>query len=126
MTEEPTERRAYPRCPTQNGLAAEINNGSESLLGLVMNISREGLAFRCLNPEERIKETREPFTLATISSAEEIVLLDIPCKIALDQLPISEYSMNSIPMRRCRIQFDKMNPGQESQVEYLIGKYAKE
>ena len=126
-------RRFHERFKVKDGAFAVIYPNS-SKLAQILDISMAGFSFR-YSDSQYIDNDRDGHALLYRNhqlplknfSTFDIFLVDsgiyldrIPCKIVsnfeLDELD----SPNSIPMRRCCIQFDELGTEQVSDLEYFI------
>lgn len=114
------EQRRHKRFRPQDGTYA-ILRGPGKKLGQVINISREGLAFRYIDIGERPKRSFE----LDISIEEHGFILDnLSFETVSDFSTSREFPFSSTPKRRRGGQFNALNKNQISELEYLIRKYA--
>lgn len=125
-------RRTQKRLKVKDGTFAVLFQDS-SKLGEVLDISMAGFSFRYSDSEfidnDRgghaylYQNSRKPlvgFKDIDIFLVDSGIYIDkIPCQI-ISNIDDSFESANSIPLKRCGIQFDELLPEQVSDLEYFI------
>lgn len=114
-------RRRYPRFQVISGGIAAL---SGSKLGPILNIGRDGLAFRYVDygPKNNKKYSTHGPTMSIIHKAG-FSLHDIACKIITDDLTHPEYRFNPLRQSICSVQFVSLTPVQKSKLEYFIAHF---
>ena len=109
------ERRRYKRFKVQEG-ASVVFRAHSIELGQIIDVSRNGLAFRYVSSQQ---PSSGLFELVILSSDGGFYLDEIPFKI------VSDFETNDDPIsfsitRRCGVQFEKLRRKQVSRLEYFI------
>ena len=109
------ERRRHKRFKAQMGASVVLRAHSIEL-GQIIDVSRDGLAFRYVSSQQ---PSSGSFELVILSSEADFYLDEIPFKI------VSDFETNDDPFsfsitRRCSVQFGKLRRKQETQLEYFI------
>jgi len=120
-TDRRTERRKYPRFQVVNRAIATLG---EEKLGIVTDISRDGLAFYYVTfgTKENTKE-RNGSVEVSVANHKGFFLLNFPCKIVVDEHLMPNSKIISLKMKKCRIQFSRLTPDKLRQLEYFIAHY---
>lgn len=109
------ERRRHKRFKVKEG-ASVVFRAHSIELGQIINVSRNGLAFRYVSSQQ---PSSGSFELVILSGDGGFYLDEIPFKI------VSDFEMNDDPLsfsttRRCGVQFGKLGRKQVSRLEYFI------
>lgn len=120
-TDNLTDRRKYPRFQVINRAIATLG---EQKLGIVTDISKEGLAFYYVTFGNK-KDTgdRNGSVEVSVANHKGFFLLNFPCRIVVDEYLMPNSDIVSIKMKKCRIQFDSLTPDKMRQLEYFIAHY---
>ena len=110
------DRRAHPRFRVPEGAFAALSPDS-TIMGQIENISRGGLCFRYIVHDEQVDEMDATHIFVGM---EGFYLEKMPYQ-TIDDIQIqSEASLKLINMRRRRIQFTSLTPGQDAQLKYFL------
>lgn len=112
---EQYERRAFKRFPVREGAFAVINEGGK--LGQIVDISRGGLSFKYIY---RVNKKEDRSILDIFTAGGGFRSRNIPFKTVSDAYVDEQIQFSSVKMRRCGIQFQKLNLGQISQIDDFI------
>ena len=126
-------RRTHERFKVKEGAFAVLFQNS-SKLGQIIDISMAGFSFRYSDSQfidsdrdeqayfyHDLSKSLEDFSVFDIFLVDSGIYIDrIPCKIISNFDLVDRYSANSIPMKRCGIQFDKLVPEQISDLAFFI------
>ena len=94
-------------------------NSESGALGKIQNVSRGGLALHYyLDPA---KQPPELFELDIFSTNNEIYVPRIPVNVVTDIQIVDPVESNSLTMRRCGVEFEKLSFSQKSMLKYFIG-----
>ena len=95
---------------------------SNSMVGIITEISREGLVFRYIqeNSEEK-KYSNVPLTVSIHKNG--FSLLNVPCRIIKNNDILDEYYLSSAKMQKCHLQFEDLTEEQKAQLDYFISHY---
>jgi hypothetical protein len=124
-TKYQTEQRKSKRISGYDGASVVLTHGSSSMMGLITDISKGGLAFRYL--DQKTNHQEEPADYAELSvlwKTEGIEIENLHCKIIEDYDASPEYSFSLVPMRKCRVEFVDLTPEQEARLDKLIEQFA--
>ena len=86
-------------------------------VGQIIDISRQGLAFRYIADEGRSNGSSE---LEILLGNQSFYLDKVPFKTISDSKTDNDIPFSSIKMRRSGVQFGKLTPEQISQLKYFI------
>jgi c-di-GMP-binding flagellar brake protein YcgR len=114
------DQRKHMRFRVQEGAFAVLMN-HVTTVGPIKDISRGGLAFTFIS-EDKLPQGSFMVDLL-FGGDEDFYLKDIPSKIITDFEAIDRPAFSSIPLRRCSVQFEEINPLQISQLESFIRNY---
>lgn len=113
---EPTERREHKRFQVQSGAFA-FPRAYARKLWQIIDISRGGLAFRYVAPEEM---PQEPPVLDILTRDTRFTLRKIPFKIISDSEIADDPASSHFTLRRRSVQFGQLTNQQILQLEYFI------
>ena len=115
----PIERRKRRRFYAETGAAAVFRRPwpDASKLGQIIDISMDGLAFRYIARGEQVHGS---YQLEIVWGDCSARCENIPFKVISELNTPNEAPLNSIEMRRGRVQFGKLRPDQISKLEYFI------
>ena len=113
------DQRKHMRFRVQEGAFAVLMN-HVTRVGPIKDISRGGLAFTYISEN---KLPQGSFVVNLLFGGEGFYLKDIPSKIITDFETTDQPSFSSIPLRRCSVQFEEIDPIQISQLESFIRNY---
>lgn len=111
------ERRKYNRFSAKDSVAAALRSHLSKKVGLVMNVSRGGLAFRYIDSAEKVSE---PLELDIMLGDISISLKDVPVEFVTDGVMQDEYSFSLIPLRKCSVRFADMNEDTATRLDFLL------
>ena len=115
------DRREYPRYLVRSVAVAALN---DSRIGVIMDISRSGLAFRYIDfnhgDSESLNDTSE---VNIIHDTADFSMLDLPCTIIREQEHLPAFYISSLKMNKCCVRFGALTPNQESQLKYFIAHF---
>jgi hypothetical protein len=113
--------REYRRYLVRSVAVAALN---DSRVGVIMDISRSGLAFRYIDfnhgDDELLQGSSE---VSIIHDTAKFSLLDLPCTIIRVQHQLPGFYISSMKMNKCCLRFGSLTPSQESQLEYFIAHF---
>jgi hypothetical protein len=113
--------REYCRYRVRSVAVAAIN---DSKVGVIMDISRAGLAFRYIDFNHGDGESLSNSTEVNIvHDSAGFSLLDVPCTIIREQYQLPGFYISSLKMNKCCLRFGPLTPNQESQLEYFIANF---
>ena len=113
------DQRKHMRFRAKEGAFAVLMN-HVTRVGPIKDISRGGLAFTYISED---KLSQGSFMVDLLFGGEGFYLKDIPSKVITDFEAIDQPSFSLIPLRRCSVQFEEMNPLQISQLESFTRNY---
>ena len=116
-TEFSAERREHERYAARDDVVAALRSSLKSKVGLVMNVSRGGLAFRYVESTDMVAE---PLELDLKLGETGVNLKGVPVKLVNDTSMANEFSFSLIPLRKCSLQFGQMTREQTSKLELLL------
>lgn len=94
-------------------------------MGLITDISKDGLAFRYLDFQTFPKEEPADWAeLKVIWESRDLFIENIPCRVIGDYDASLEYYLSFVPMRKCTVAFGDLAPDQTAQLEHLIEHFA--
>ena len=113
------ERRKHRRFYAETGAAAVFRRPwpDASKLGQIIDISMDGLAFRYTASGERLHESHQLEIVWGDCSAR---CENIPFRVISELKTPNEAPLNTIGMKRARVQFGELRPDQISKLEYFI------
>ena len=128
-------RRAQQRLRAKDGTFAILNKNS-SKLGQIIEINHAGFSFRYCDSQfidndrdcqaflyHDLKPSTNGIYLFDLFLANTDLYVDrIPCKIISNFEIEDNASKNSIPMKRCGIQFDQLSSAQKTDLDLFIKK----
>lgn len=121
------EQRTYRRFQAPYGAVAAIRFQSRSIIGMITDISKGGLAFSYLGHNVYYKVTpQKDVEIDLLCGAKGFYLDKVKCKIILDHIVPDENSSGFLPTKKCRIQFADLTDFQESQLDFFIKNYTTE
>jgi len=113
--------REHRRYRVRSVAVAAIN---DSKVGVLMDISRAGLAFRYIDfnhgDGEPLKGSTE---VSIVHETADFSLLDLPCTIIREQYQLPGFYISTLQMNKCCLRFGPLTPNQESQLEYFIANF---
>jgi hypothetical protein len=115
--------REYRRYRVKSVAVAALN---DSKVGVIMDISRAGLAFRYIdfNPDDGDGELLEGSTeVSIVHDNAGFSLLDLPCTIIREQHQLAGFYISSMQMNKCCLRFGPLTPNQESQLVYFLANF---
>lgn len=123
MTErkEQVERRQHIRFRVREGAFAVLTPNF-TVVGEIIDISKEGLAFRYITSEDRSSQSSG---LDILFAGGSYCLRDVPFKTISDCVMPKEFSTPSATTRRRGVQFGKLTHDQIGDLKSFIGNYAK-
>ena len=121
-----TKRGKYERLKVKNGAIAMIRSLNDHATThkycQIINISKDGLAFRCI---DRNGESVEPFELDVLFIQDSICftyLRNVPLKTVSISHSASKTSFSKLKTIEQCVQFGKMTLQQESQLDHFLEK----
>lgn len=115
-TKNAIERRLHPRFRVRDGAFAALSPDS-SIMGQIENISRGGLCFRYIVHDDQKNEAEATHIFVGM---EGFYLEKMPYRTIEDIQIESSPSLKLINMRRRRIEFVDLTPGQSAQLDYFL------
>jgi hypothetical protein len=109
-------RRNEMRFQVQKGALA-VQNGHVRVMGQILDVSRNGLAFHYINDG---KKTNGSYYVDIFLAKNDFYLKKIQSKIISDFEITNKVPFSSITMRRRSVKFGELMGGQISQLEYFI------
>ena len=114
------DKRKHMRFRVKEGGFAVLMNHVVTV-GPIKDISQGGLAFTFISEDELPQGS---FMVNLLFGGDKgFYLKDIPSKIITDFETTDLPSFNSIPLRRCSVQFEEIDPIQISQLETFTKNY---
>lgn len=117
--EESAERRKHRRFRVQGGNLAALSPRF-CVVGQIVDISSSGLAFRYVASNARSYECAKLKILKTYGSFS---CDRIPFKTIWDSSTPKNFSLGSLPLRHCGVQFGKLGDDQKIDLKYFIENY---
>ena len=114
------ERREHKRFRVQTGAFAALCP-QFNIIGQIVDISTDGLAFRYVAREERSRESSKLSILLTDGS---FCFDKIPFEAIWDASMPHEYSVGDITLRQCGVQFGELTHSQKVDLQYFMGRYS--
>jgi hypothetical protein len=115
------DQRKHKRYRVKEGVFAWFE-GDAGRLGQIVDISRGGLAFQYVSDTGA---SNGPHELGIFLADNDFRLDGIPSRIVSD-IDVSEpRPFSTVPLRRCGLQFEDLDPAQLSQLEHLLEEHAK-
>jgi hypothetical protein len=96
---------------------------SNSMVGIITEITDEGLVFRYIQEDAEGKKNTEEQLEASIIHKDGFSLHNLPCRILKDNDILPEYYLSSAKMRKCYIKFEELTAEQKSRLDYFITHY---
>jgi hypothetical protein len=118
-----TEQRRYPRFKLIAGSIAVLNDdGNNSRLGKIINLSKGGLAFACIKFEEENNhmEEMEGNKVDIFRETDEFHIIDLACRIVNYRQSARDFPFNSSVLNNYSVQFVDPTPSQISHLDYFI------
>jgi hypothetical protein len=116
------ERRKQTRLQVKERAAAILD---DSRIGIILDISKEGLSFRYVASPKEIETSTSPKRVSI--THDDFTLTDIPCTIVNDRHLMENYSnLSSLNMYRCCLQFDEMAPNHKSHLDYFLANFTEQ
>ena len=113
--------REYPRYLVRSVAVAALN---DSRIGVIMDISRSGLAFRYIDFNQGLEDSLPaPVTVSIVHDTADFSLLDLPCTIIREESRLPGFYISSMKMNKCCLRFGALTSNQESQLEYFIANF---
>ena len=113
--------REYPRYLVRSVAVAALN---DSRIGVIMDISRSGLAFRYIDFNQGLEDSLPaPVTVSIVHDTADFSLLDLPCTIIREQHQLPGFYISSLKMNKCCLRFDALTPSQKSKLESFIAHF---
>jgi hypothetical protein len=116
---ERVERREHGRFRVEDGNFAVLSP-EFCVLGQILDISRSGLAFRYVASNVRSHECAELKILKTDGSCS---CDRIPFKTIWDCSMPQDFSLDSLTLRHCGVQFGKLGDDRKFDLKYFIENY---
>jgi hypothetical protein len=111
------DRRKNPRFQPAVSAVVECHDAKH---GLMVDISLDGLAFKYYDfGFERKRNVTYPLQV-TLSLANDFIVQNVPCKIVNDLSILQDFEEDSIELRQCSLQFEKLAANQKKHLEYFI------
>lgn len=98
---------------------------SNSMVGIITEINREGLVFRYVQDNAEDKKCMTGYLKVSIHLKEGFCLQNVPCRIIKDNELLPEYCLGSTKMQKCYLRFGPLTNDQKSQLDYFISHYTK-
>ena len=114
------ERRKHKRFTVQTGAFAALCP-QFNIIGQIVDISTDGLAFRYVAREERSKESSK---LSILLADGSFCFDKIPFEAIWDASMPHEFSLGDITLRQCGVQFGKLTHSQKVDLQYFMGRYS--
>ena len=115
------DMRQKQRFKVRDGALAFFNP-NPSILGSIIDISEDGLAFAYMDNNSSLPEEK-PTKLDILISDDGFYLDQLPFEtVANFELP-NEYSFSTVIMKRLCLKFGKLSKEQKKQLDYFISKY---
>lgn len=114
--EESAERRKHRRFRVQDGNLAALSP-ELCVVGQIVDISRSGLAFRYVASNARSHECAE---LKILKTDGTFSCDRIPFKTIWDCSTPQDFSLGSLTLRHCGVQFGKLGDDQKFDLKYFI------
>lgn len=119
--EQGVDQRGCRRFRVRSVAVAALN---DSRIGIIMDISRSGLAFRYIDFDHDTGElVGEPTVVNIVHDTADFSLLDLPCTIIREQYQLPGFYISSLKMNKCCLRFGNMTPPQNSKLEYFISHF---
>ena len=116
---EAVERREHRRFRVQDGSFAALSP-EFYVLGQIVDISRTGLGFRYVGSNVRSHEYAE---LKILEINGSFSCDKIPFKTIWDYSTPQDFSLGSVTLRHCGVQFGKLGDDQKFDLKYFIENY---
>ncbi len=111
------DRRTHTRFKPRYGAYAAVMSDYRKL-GLIKDISMGGLSFSYI-PQEGT-HTPKSYKMIIGFGIDNKALKDVPFKTVMDVEEENKISFSSIPLRKMRVEFEKMSLQQKTEVDYFI------
>ena len=119
-TKKISEKRKYKRFKGKEGASAVLYK-RDNIIGMIIDISRGGLAFRYM---DEAKETRGTSQLGLFFTGEEFYLQIVQINTIYDVEEAHKVSFSNLRMRRCGVKFGKLTDYEAFLLKHFIGNYA--
>ena len=118
-TKEPVERRKHERLQVKDGAYVMLKPFG-SKVGELIDINMDGLTFNYIGGEDLpTTQYDTQYELDLVTTNRVFSLRDIPCKIISDFVT-TNFPHSLLRIRRCGVQFRKLNGYQISQLKNFI------
>jgi len=117
------DQRGCRRFRVRSVAVASLN---DSRIGIIIDISRSGLAFRYIDFNHGAGELlQETMVVSIVHDTADFSLLDLPCTIIREQHQLPGFYISSLKMNKCCLRFGALTPNQKSKLEYFITHYTE-
>ena len=113
-------QRTHKRFRVECIASAKLSN---SMVGIITEISKEGLVFRYIQEDAEGKKNATERLVVSIVHKDAFFLHNVHCRIIKDNDILNEYYLSSAKMQKCQIQFEELTADQKSQLDYFISHY---
>ena len=113
--------REHRRYQVKSVAVASLN---DTEVGVIMDISRAGLAFRYIdfNYSDGI-QVHTPTEVDIVHNSNGFSLLGLPCTVIRVHYQLPGFYISSLKMNKCCLRFGILDPDQESQLDYFIDNF---
>jgi hypothetical protein len=94
-----------------------------SVVGRILDVSREGLSFWYLGSEE---STTDSFSLMISSNDGTVEDRELPVETVWDEPRPNDFACGRICRRCCGVKFRKLSPEQEAAIGHLVDTYSEQ
>jgi len=119
----PAGQRQHQRYRVENTAFATLYRDQEIVLGIILNISRHGLAFKYIpqdNEHELEDRINSELKVDIFTQDSKVVLKSLPCKLIYKKPQPRENRMCQLQMNKCAIQFQALNQEQSDKLIKLL------
>ena len=116
------ELRKYKRFKVKEGALAFFNP-NPTILGSIIDVSKNGLAFTYMKTDSEIELT-PAVKLDILMSIDGFYLDHLPFDAVADILLPAQNAFSTIVMKRLCLKFGQLSKEQEKQLDYFISYYA--
>lgn len=117
-----SDARRHRRYGVREGGIASLLTESDSVLGMILDVSRSGIAFQYIG--ESSPHAQNEVALEILYGPDGFLLDNVPARVIRDVVTENEFAFSLLPVRRCGLEFNQLTNRQQEQLEFFIENYS--
>lgn len=123
-TSNQAEQRRHSRAELNRSLACSIQLGTDIRLGLLTNISKDGLSFRYINQDYARISAGTLCQLILLDCSGNTLVDEIGARVVYDNSSNEDYSYSLLIMRKIGIEFNELPKDNGKKLDLLLSSFS--